>query len=367
MPVTKKTKLVDVLIVGTGIYVDVIAQLCKYQQKTAEVILDETGESVRSIAPGIFTCGGRRFAASRVVYSVRPPSVSPLLVGLTKTPHFVSTMELLEKNKKPGQVIIVAGHDQAFSDALQLAERGYGVDIVTPEHRPLIDFDQSVSDYLRQMMKRVKVRSIESTTALSTIQTASGIYLVAEQNGAPRRMKGNYLVVEPHQGHAVALTSASGSSDAPAVHYEKNAVYIDSRQYVSLGDLVQTLGILNAGRYAKKRSYAHVVSKHFQHDGLHFLSIGSTETQLMAAHTAYNKSVVVIAEAGKQVGFIKLLTRYTGKLLGISCVHTDAASFMPLWYEAVHGRKDADTLLKNMSPEHPIARAYLQAVIELAQ
>ncbi len=371
----KKSKIIDVLIIGNGPYAVVMADILTAADKAVHIVPDAVVHSVRCIKPGVYTTEGRRYSTKATVIIMHPRLRTPAIAGLEKTPYLTDPLELVKTAKQPGSVMISMIDNTALSGALELSEKGFTVDVVSADTRPLAQFDPSVSDYMKHVLKLRKVKFSESTTPLSAIKTGRGTYLVTVQDGAPKRFKAEYLVVQPHGDEVIdiGLQNAGIKSIASGIFHQDvlnrrygQITYINPQAYVTLSDLQYIAKqVLSKLLIIKKLKYVPVHL--FAYGDVDFISVGVNEAALLSAHAAYNKAFVVIKDplTGKQSGFIKLLAHYTGKLIGVSCVHKGANEFVPLWVDAIKHRDTAQSVLPLLVPGAPIAEAYLEALGEL--
>ena len=371
----KKAKVVDVLVVGSGSYVQIIAGILASTKKTVHVVDDDNLPLVRCLKPGMYSVAGQCYQARHVVVECHPSLSIPPIRGLGKTPHYSSTSQLAAAGKKGGSVIIIAQSNDVFVGAFGLVAGGFSVEIVSADQRPLQQFDVSVSDYMKRTLKLAKIKWLDSAAAMSVINTPKGIYVVTDQGGAPKRLKADYLVVQPVADETVDpgfRNTDIAALQAGIVHahvaYQKfrKVSYINPDVYLTLDDLSMIARRIDS-KLPRRTATRHVPVHALSVAGIDYVTVGVAESALVSTHTAYNKAFVVIKdqETGKQSGFIKLLTHYTGKLVGISCVHAGAASFVPLWVEALKNRQKATSLLPLLTPSNPVSEAYLGALSEL--
>ncbi len=373
-PAAAKAKITDILMVGSGQYATILADEFSRRRLTVHMVETHEMHVFRCVAPKVYSVDGKRFSARKVVISVGPQCSIPNIEGLERVTYTNRALELIESKKRSGDVLVVASDHTDLEDAEELVKAGFNVTVVSGEIRPLPEFDSTVSDYAKRTLKLQKIKFLENTTALSVTQTNKGIYVICEQEGTPKRLRTDYLVVRPQPleyldfgfGNENLAPLSKGITHADVSHVRFGHVtYVNPKAYLNLDDLARIARSVTSRFPVRLRRHVDVHTAMLSGDD--YVTVGPSESALIHIRSAYSKSLAVIKDpaTGRQAGFVKLLALYTGKLVGVSIVYEGANELTPLFVEAIRAHKKARSVLSQLALGNPLAEAYLEALEQL--
>jgi pyruvate/2-oxoglutarate dehydrogenase complex dihydrolipoamide dehydrogenase (E3) component len=299
----------------------------------------------RFLAPDAVVVGDRRIVAERFVIATGATTGAPPIAGLDGVPS-VTSADVMEMTHAPRRVAIVGGGPIGCAFSQFFARLGTTVTLFQDAPEVLRNEDPDVGRTVREALERDGVTVVVDAVVREATHDGDATVLVADTSSGPRSVRCDVVLLATNRRpHVDALDLAAGAIDGDRTHgivVDATLRSVSNPRVYAAGDVLGRRALVHsaayAGRLAASNAFAREpVAAEWDRWESHALFTqpqvavaGLTERQCAERGIEVRIATLPAGEVGKALvsdqtdGFVKMLARPDGRVVGIAMVLDDA-------------------------------------------
>ncbi len=299
----------------------------------------------RFVAPDAIVVRGRRIVAERFVIATGASTTAPPIAGLDGVPS-VTSADVMEMTRAPRSVAIVGGGPIGCAFAQFFARLGTTVTLFQDAPEVLRNDDPDVGRAVREAIERDGVTVVLDAEVRQAKRDGDATVLVAETPRGESTARCDVIVLATNRRPRVdALNLSAGAVDADSIRgvvVDATLRSVSNPRVYAAGDVLGRRALVHsaayAGRLAATNAFAGApLDAQWDRWEAHALFTqpqvavaGLTERQCRERGIEVRVATLPAGEVGKALvsdqteGFVKMLVRPDGRVVGIAMVLDDA-------------------------------------------
>lgn len=360
------TKQLSAVVLGNSQTSRLLFALLK--ERVKDSLLVGFDEDFHLLSPHIASINGVKTRIKNIAIEKRHDPIVPAIEG-------VETIGVKQKGDEQTVLIIGAG-TQGVVEAINRIGIGVKIILVDTNNPILATYDSSVQEVINRYLKKHGVRVLTDTNVLSTIYRDEKNFVVAEQNGSPKRLIADSVVTkcghnwksynEYGLSNVASEETLSGLAKSHSVEIlTGDIILLPDNKTLTLSEAENIVDFLCGKKIRKWVSSPHLAYGHS--NGISFFSFGMLEQSMPMAHTGYRKSVIKLRNTSDDTPtyFIKLITTVNGRIIGISGVVAKDSFDLDYLEYAVHKKIKTQDMKNFIRLNTPHAFALYEAIDSL--
>jgi pyruvate/2-oxoglutarate dehydrogenase complex dihydrolipoamide dehydrogenase (E3) component len=329
----------------------------------------------RTVIAGEFTVAARRF----VIATGAVPAV-PDIPGLADV-EYMTRDDAFDIARKPSHLLVLGAGPRALEISQAYCRLGVDTTIID-SNAALPDEDHELASVVIDRLRAEGVRIRDRVTISGAVRRRGGIRVTIVAAGEEIAVDGSHLLVAAGRSPNVAglgLAAAGVAFDSEGINVDR-VLRTTNRRIYAIGDVVAGPAVVARGEYQAERVLHSILFRLAKRDFVSDIPVVTfTDPSLarigLSEAEARRRSEKIrvlrfpfvendLAQAEHMpVGFIKLIVRPRGRVLGVSIVGHDAGELIALWALAIANRLNVKAIAR-MVPAYPGRSAISKSIAE---